>query len=54
MTFGYNATIAFGQPMAEVADHAKSLPTSLVDKREETEVRNVAKVSSDEEDIGLL
>lgn len=38
MTFGYNADVAFGQSTAEVVDHAKSLLTSLVDKREESEV----------------
>jgi len=38
MTFGYNADAAFGQAMAEVIDHAKSLLSSLVDKREEPEV----------------
>jgi hypothetical protein len=40
MTFGYNADAAFGQSTAEVADHAKSLLSSLVDKREEAEVRD--------------
>ena len=38
MTFGYNAAAAFGQSTAEVADHAKSLLSSLVDKREQPEV----------------
>ncbi|KAI9808253.1 MAG: hypothetical protein M1825_004710 [Sarcosagium campestre] len=37
MTFGYNAAAAFEQSTAEVIDHAKSLLTSLVDKREESE-----------------
>ncbi|KAJ9607048.1 hypothetical protein H2200_008120 [Cladophialophora chaetospira] len=37
MTFGYNAHAAFGQSTAEILDHAKSLLTSLVDKREEPE-----------------
>lgn len=41
MTFGYNAAAAFGRSTAEVIDHAKSLLTSLVDKREELEVRNL-------------
>lgn len=39
MTFGYNAALAFGQSTAEVIDYAKSLLSSLVDKREEPEVR---------------
>ena len=38
MTFGYNAAAAFGQSTAEVIDYAKSLLSSLVDKREEPEV----------------
>lgn len=38
MTFGYNATAAFGQSTSDVIDHAKSLLSSLVDKREEPEV----------------
>jgi hypothetical protein len=38
MTFGYNADAAFGQSTAEVIDHAKSLLSSLVDKREEPDV----------------
>ena len=38
MTFGYNAAAAFGQSTAEVTDHAKSLLSSLVDKRDEPEV----------------
>ncbi|KAH9203559.1 Alpha/Beta hydrolase protein, partial [Leptodontidium sp. 2 PMI_412] len=37
MTFGYNANAAFGQSTAELIDHAKSLLTSLVVKREERE-----------------
>jgi hypothetical protein len=49
MTFGYNAALAFGQSTAEVIDHAKSLLSSLVDKREETEVHNMP-VSSEAED----
>ena len=43
MTFGYNADAAFGQSTAEVTDHAKSLLTGLVDKREDSQVRNIAK-----------
>jgi hypothetical protein len=39
MTFGYNADVAFGQSTAEIVDHAKGLLASLVDKREESEVR---------------
>ncbi len=42
MTFGYNADAAFGQSTAEVADHAKSLLSSLVDKREQAEVRDTS------------
>jgi hypothetical protein len=38
MTFGYNADAAFGQSTAEVIDQAKSLLSSLVDKREEPDV----------------
>jgi hypothetical protein len=38
MTFGYNAAAAFGQSTSDVIDHAKSLLSSLVDKREEYEV----------------
>lgn len=38
MTFGY-AAAAFRQSTAEVIDHAKSLLSSLVDKREEPEVQ---------------
>jgi len=47
MTFGYNAAAAFGQSTAEVIDHAKSLLTSLVDKREEPEVDNMTDQSVD-------
>lgn len=39
MTFGYNAAAAFGQSTADVLDYAKSLLSSLIDKREELEVR---------------
>lgn len=46
MTFGYNADAAFGQSTAEVADHAKSLLASLVDKREEPEVLYTAGIRS--------
>ncbi|KIW35358.1 uncharacterized protein PV07_02057 [Cladophialophora immunda] len=35
LTFGYNADAAFGQSTGEIVDHAKSLLSSLVDKREE-------------------
>lgn len=38
MTFGYNASATFGESMSDVIDHAKSLLSSLVDKREESEV----------------
>lgn len=38
MTFGYNAAAAFGQSTAEVIDHAKSLLSSLIDKRDKPEV----------------
>lgn len=37
MTFGYNATAAFGQSTSGVIDHAKSLLSSLIDKRDEPE-----------------
>lgn len=39
MTFGYNAAAAFGQSTSDVIDHAKGLLSSLVDKREESEVQ---------------
>ena len=38
MTFGYNADAAFGGTTADIIDHAKSLLSSLVDKREEDDV----------------
>lgn len=38
MTFGYNANAAFGNTTAEILDHAKSLLSGLVDKREEDDV----------------
>ena len=43
MTFSCNADAAFGQSTAEVVDHAKSLLASLMDKREESKVRHIAK-----------
>ena len=39
MTFGYNADAAFGKTTAEIVDHAKGLLSSLVDRREEIDVR---------------
>lgn len=39
MTFGYNAGTAFGNSTADIIDHAKSLLSSLIDKREELEVQ---------------
>ena len=38
MTFGYNADVAFGNTTADIIDHAKSLLSSLIDKREEDDV----------------
>jgi hypothetical protein len=38
MTFGYNATAAFGDTTADIADHAKALLVNLVDEREEDDV----------------
>jgi hypothetical protein len=38
LTFGYNAGAAFGNTTADIIDHAKSLLSSLVDKREEDDV----------------
>lgn len=38
MTLGYNAHAAFGNTTADIIDHAKSLLSSLVDKREEEDV----------------
>jgi hypothetical protein len=35
LTFGYNAAAAFGHSTADIIDHAKSLLSSLIDKREE-------------------
>ena len=35
MTFGYNADAAFGNTTANIIDHARSLLSSLIDKREE-------------------
>jgi hypothetical protein len=46
MTFGYNAAAAFGRSTAEVIDRAKSLLSSLVDKRVEPEVQNNSEVRS--------
>ena len=39
MTFGYNADAAFGNTTAEIVDYAKILLSSLVDRREEDDVR---------------
>ena len=38
MTFGYNADAAFGNTTAGILDHAKSLLSSLIDKREGNDV----------------
>jgi hypothetical protein len=38
MTFGYNASAAFGNTTADIEDHAESLLASLVDMREEDDV----------------
>ena len=38
MTFGYNADWAFGKTTADIRDHATSLLSSLLDKREMDEV----------------
>ena len=38
MTFGYNADAAFGNTTAGILDHARSLLSSLIDKREGTNV----------------
>ena len=43
MTFGYNADAAFRQSIAEMVNYAKSLLSSLVDKREKLEVKNMAR-----------
>jgi hypothetical protein len=51
MTFDYNAALAFGQSTAEVIDHAKSLLSSLVDKREEMEVHNLTALSISGDDV---
>jgi hypothetical protein len=38
MTYGYNASAAFGNTTADIIDHAKGLLSSLIDKREEEDV----------------
>jgi hypothetical protein len=38
LTFGYNAAAAFGRSTSDVIDHAKSLLSRLVDKRDKPEV----------------
>ena len=38
MKFGYNTDAAFGNTTADIIDHAKSLLSSLVDKREDDDV----------------
>jgi hypothetical protein len=38
MTFGYDATAAFGQSTSDMIDHTKSLLSGLIDKRDEPEV----------------
>ena len=38
MTFGYKAHAAFSNTSADIVDHAKSLLSSLIDKREEDDV----------------
>jgi hypothetical protein len=38
MSFGYNASAAFGNTTATIADHARDLLGCLVDKREEGDV----------------
>ena len=38
MSFGYNATAAFGNSMSDFEDHAKDLLSSLVDKRQMNDV----------------
>lgn len=35
MAFGYNSNAAFGNTTAGIIDHAKSLLSGLIDKREE-------------------
>jgi hypothetical protein len=39
MSYGYNADAAFGNSFADVLDHAKGLLASLVDKRENDDVK---------------
>lgn len=43
MTFGYDADMVFGKSTAEVIDHAKSLPRSLVDEGETPEILELMK-----------
>jgi hypothetical protein len=41
LTFGYNADVAFGSTTADIMDHAKDLLSSLIDRREEDDVRHL-------------
>lgn len=45
MTFGYNADAAFGNTTADISDHAKDLLSSLIDRREEDDVRLLHSIS---------
>jgi hypothetical protein len=42
MMVAYNAAAGLGQSTAEMIDHAKSLLTSLVHKRQELQVKDIA------------
>jgi hypothetical protein len=39
MTYGYNASAAFGNTTADVIDHAKGLLSSLINKCEEDDIQ---------------
>lgn len=47
LTFGYDAAAAFGQSTADIIDHAKSLLSSLIDKRDSTAVSSSDPIGRD-------
>lgn len=51
ITFSYNAAVVFGESTAAVIDHAKSLLSSLVDKRENLNVGTYANIIAHASDI---
>ncbi|MCJ1303205.1 hypothetical protein MMC08_006013 [Hypocenomyce scalaris] len=54
MTFGYNADAAFGNTAADIADHALSMLSSLVDKREEEDVGRLGWASNSSAEANIL